>query len=240
MLNFARGNRSGKACAAFVASAASALVMSGGVGAAEPNNDFATATGPLTAGQTFKASLETIDDSDFQFFYLPDTTSLTVTTINDGEAKGGAATRGRTIVSSLLRARKGKLPEPIGGSGLTIKPGTRDSFSLSLLPGKYYIPVGHATTTSPALANIPFRLQIGPVGSTTSSFEIFESRCRAQQRKLDRIKSGIKRTKKHLSKAKKNDAKSQKIVKLKLKLRDKRANSKVTKKAEKFACSIPR
>ena len=214
--------------------------MTGGAGAAEPNNDFLTATGPLTAGQTFKASLETADDADFQFFYLPETTSLTVTTINDAEKKSGAADRGRTIVSSLLRARKGKLPEPIVGSGVTVKPGKRDSFSLSLLPGKYFIPVGHAQTTSPALPNTPFRLKIGPVGSTTDSFEIFEARCRANQRKRDRIQTSIKRTKKHLSKAKKNDAKAKKIVKLKLKLRDKRAKSKVTKKAEKFACSIPR
>ena len=61
-----------------------------------------------------------------------------------------------------------------------------------------FIPVGHATTTSPALANIPFRLQIGPVGSTTDSFEIFEARCRENQRKLDRIKTSIKRTKKQI------------------------------------------
>ena len=227
-------------CGAIAACAASTLVMAGGSGAAEPNNDFATATGPLTAGKMFKGNLQTADDADFQFFYLPDTTSVTVTTTNRTEKKGGAADRGRTIVSSLFRARKGKLPEPIVGSGVTVRPGKSDSFSLSLLPGKYFIPVGHAQTTSPALPNTPFKLQIGPVGSTTDSYEIFEARCRANKRKRDRIQKSIKHTNERIAKAKKNDAKAKKIVKLKLKLRDKRTKSKSFKKAEKFTCSIPR
>ena len=43
-----------------------------------------------------------------------------------------------------------------------------------------------------------------------------------------------------IAKAKKNDAPTGKVVKLKLKLRDKRAKVQPLKKAEKFACSIPR
>ena len=58
---------------------------------------------------------------------------------------------------------------------------------------------------------------------------------------MDRNKSSIKRDPRSGSKkAKKNDAPSGKIVKLKLKLKDKRAKAKPLKKAEKFACSIPR
>ena len=87
---------------------------------------------------------------------------------------------------------------------------------------------------------MPFRLRITPIGTTTDSYEIFESRCKAAKRKLDRNKSSIKRTIKRIAKAKKNDAPSGKIVKLKLKLKDKRAKAKPLKKAEKFACSIPR
>lgn len=208
--------------------------------AAEPNEDFATATGPLTAGQTFKASLETPTDLDFQFFYVPDQTTVSVTTINSAKKRGGAADRNRTIVSSVLRARKGKAPILDGASLTTVKPGKRATVELTLLPGKYFIPVGHAIYEAEPLPNVPFRLQIGPLGSTTDSYEIFESRCRAAQRRVDRIRSSIKRTSKRIARAKRNDAPASKIVKLKLKLRDKRDKAGPAKKAEKFACSIPR
>jgi len=208
--------------------------------AAEPNEDFATATGPLTAGQTFKASLETATDVDFQFFYLPDVTEVSLTTVNATEKRGGAADRGRTIVSSLLRGRKGKLPAPIPGTVRTLKPGKNAKVTVTLLPGKYFIPVGYAASSATPLANVPFRLQIGPVGSTTDSFEIFESRCRSAQRRTDRIESSIKRTAKRIQKAQRNDARPGKIVALKLKQRDKRAKADVARRAEKFACSIPR
>ena len=111
---------------------------------------------------------------------------------------------------------------------------------MSLLPGKYFIPVGHEQNAAEPRADVPFRLRIGPVGSTTDSYEIFEQRCAAAKRRVDRIKNSIKRTSKRIAKAKKNDAPTGKVVKLKLKLRDKRAKAGPLKKAEKFACSIPR
>ena len=111
MVRRPRNSKSGHICAAIVACAATALITPGAAGAAEPNNDFATATGPLTAGQVFKASLETATDNDFQFFYLPDTTTVTVTTKNMAEMKGGAADRGRTIASAdLLRRARASRP----------------------------------------------------------------------------------------------------------------------------------
>lgn len=207
--------------------------------AAEPNEDFATATGPLTAGDTFSASLETETDVDFQFFYLPDTTEVTVTTINATKKRGGAADRGRTLVSSLLRGRKGKFPLPVAGTESLLEPGKRNRVKTTLLPGKYFIPVGRNATAAP-LPNVPFKLRINPVGSTTDSFEIFEQRCLAAKRKVDRIRSSIERTEDRIGKAKKNDAATSKIVKLKLKLKGKRDKAKARKKAEKFACSIPR
>jgi len=232
---------SGRLGAALVACAVIALTGSAQSVAAEPNDDFTTATGPLTAGQTFKANLETTTDADFQFFYVPDTVEISVTTINATEKRGGAADRGRTIVSSLLRARKSKLPLPVTSTVKPLRPGKRSTVTATLLPGKYFIPVGRATPSgTDPLPNVPFRLQIGPVGSTTDSYEIFESRCRAAQRRLDRIRSSIKRTSKRVAKAIRNDASPRKIVKLKLKLRDKRAKAAPAKKAEKFACSIPR
>jgi hypothetical protein len=216
-----------------------ALVLAPAAQAAEPNNDFATATGPLTAGQVFKASLETPDDADFQFFYVPDPVTLTVTTINDAKSEGNVANRGRTLVSSLLRARKGKFPLPIAQTERILKPGQKGKAKVTLLPGKYFVPVGHATTKSPPLGDVPFRIQIAPTGSTTDSFELFQRRCQAAHRKVERIRSSIKRTSKRIARAKKHDASTHKIVKLKIKLREKRAKAKPAKKAEKFACSIP-
>jgi hypothetical protein len=216
------------------------LLLVPAAGAAEPNDDFATATGPLTAGQTFKSTLETATDQDFQFFYVPDPAEVTVTTINDAKSEGKAANRGRTIVSSLLRGRKGKLPLPLADTLRTMKPGQKGKVKVTLLPGKYFVPVGHADNSADPLGNVPFRIQITPAGTTTDSFEIFDVRCQAAHRKLDRIKASIKRTEKRIARAKRKDAPSGKIVKLKLKLRDKRDKAKPVKKAEKFACSIPR
>lgn len=207
--------------------------------AAEPNDDFITATGPLTAGQTFKASLETTNDVDFHFFYLPDTTQVSLTTINATKKRGGAADRGRTIVSSLLRARKGKLPLPAPDSAVTLAPGKRATVRITLLPGKYFIPVGRAASTAEPLPNADFRLRIGPIGSTTDSFEIFERRCLDAKRKLARIKSSTKRTAERLAKAQRNDAPAGKVRGLKAKLSSKRAKGDLARRAEKFACSIP-
>lgn len=229
-----------KLAAIALLAAISVAVAVGAAQAAEPNEDFATATGPLTAGQTFKASLETTTDLDYQFFYLPEPATISVTTINSAKRRGGAADRSRTIVSSVFRARKGKDPIIDPASLTTVKPGKRTTAKLTLLPGKYFIPVGHAINEAEPLPNVPFRLEIGPLGSTTDSYEIFESRCRAAQRKVDRIRSSIKRTSERIAKAKRNDAPAAKIVKLKLKLRDKRNKAAPAKKAEKFACSIPR
>lgn len=207
--------------------------------AVEPNDDFATAEGPLTAGQTLKGSLTTPTDGDFHFFYLPDTTTVSVTTFNDSKKGTTAENRGRTIVSSLLRARKGKLPLPVADTLRTLTPKEKATVQVNLLPGKYFVPIGHAVTSAEPLAGTAFRIRIAPVGSTTDSFEIFEQRCAAAKRYIDRVESSIKRTSQRIAKAKKNDSPTSKVVKLKLKLKDKRAKAKAAKKAEKFACSIP-
>jgi len=235
--------KSGKvrAAVALIAVVAVGLLLSSAPAeAAEPNNDPATATGPLNAGTTFRANLEEATDVDYQFFYVPDTAEVSVTTINATQKRGGAADRGRTIGSAILRARKGKLPALLPDTPRTLKPKQQAKVTVTLLPGKYFVPVGRVESSAEPLPNVPFRIRITPVGTTTDSYEIFESRCREASRKVDRVKSSIKRTKKRIAKAVKNDAPSGKIVKLKLKLRDKRDKAGPLKKAEKFACSVPR
>lgn len=203
---------------------------------AEPNNDFASATGPLTAGQVLKASLETADDADYQFFYIPDFTELTVKLTNTTPKKD--ATGGRTLVTSLLQARKGKLPLPIPATVRKAAPGKKVTIKLMLGPGKYFVPVGHASATNGA-ADVPFRLQITPAGVTTDSYEIFARRCKDQQRKVSRVKSSKKNAAERVAKAKRKNKSDTEIRFLKRKLKSKRAKVKDAQKLKRALCSVP-
>lgn len=223
----------GAACAAALGAA---LVLAPAASAAEPNNDFATATGPLTAGQPFNASLETADDADFQFFYIPDTAAVTVTVKNTTAKKN--ATGGRTLVASLLQARKGKLPLPLADSSRTLSPQEVGKIEMTLVPGKYFIPVGHASVDN-AAAEVPFRIQITPAGSTTSSYEIFARRCNDAHRVVARTKQSKKNVAKRLKKAKKNGASYHKVSKLSAKLRSKRAKVEEAQRIKRIVCSVP-
>ena len=214
------------------------LSIGGSASAAEPNNSFATATGPLTAGQTFKASLETVNDVDYQFFYVPDTVQLTVTTFNDSKPRGKAANRGRTIVTSLLRARKGKLPLPLANTVRTLKPHKRSKLKINLVPGKYFVPIGHAESKAAPQPNVPFRIQIAPAGATTDSFEVFHQRCQDAHRKLGRIKASKKHAAHKLAKARHRHEHG-KVRKLRRKLHAKRDKAADAQRVKRIVCSVP-
>lgn len=229
-----------KLITALIASSALIGLVAAPAGAAEPNEGFTTATGPLTAGKTFKASLETINDSDFHFFYIPDPVQVSVTTINAAKkGKDAAERRGRTIVSSLLRARKGKLPLPLPESLRTLAPGKRATVQITLVPGKYFIPVGRAPNGSEPQPNIPFRLRINPIGSTTDSYEIFERRCKDALRRVKRIKSSKKNTARKLAKANRRDASKREIRVLRERLRSKRSKIDEAQRIKRIVCSVP-
>lgn len=224
----------GAACA--IAALGATLVLAPVANAAEPNNDFATATGPLTAGQAFNASLETADDADFQFFYIPDTATVTVTVKNTTAKKN--ATGGRTLVASLLQARKGKLPLPLADTARTLSPQEVGKIKMTLVPGKYFVPIGHSTPEK-AAANVPFRIQITPAGTTTDSYEIFARRCNDAHRSVARMKKSKQNVAKRLKKAKKNGASYHKVSKLNAKLRSKRAKIKEGQRIKRIVCSVP-
>ncbi len=211
------------------------LVLAPAANAAEPNNDFATATGPLTAGPAFNASLETADDVDYQFFYIPDPATVTVTVKNKTAKKD--ATGGRTLVASLLQARKGKLPLPLADTGRTLSPQETAKIKLLLVPGKYFVPIGHASVDKGA-ADVPFRIQISPAGSTTDSYELFARRCKDSLQKVAQYKSSKKHTAERLAKAKKA-GKDRKARQLQSKLRSKRAKLDEAQRIKRFVCSVP-
>jgi hypothetical protein len=211
------------------------LVLAPAAKAAEPNNDFATATGPLTAGPAFNASLETADDADFQFFYIPDVATVTVTVKNTTAKKN--ATGGRTILASVLQARKGKLPLPLADTRRVLSPQETAKIKLTLVPGKYFVPIGHASVDKGA-ANVPFRIQISPAGTTTDSYEIFERRCKDAFQKVTQYKSSKKQVAKRLAKAKKA-GKDRKVRQLRNKLETKREKVAEAQRIKRFVCSVP-
>ena len=204
--------------------------------ATEPNNDFATATGPLTAGQVFKSSLETADDTDIQFFYVPDTATVTVTVTNATAKKN--ATGGRTIGTGIYQARKGKDPRLLDNSARRISPQKKGKVKTTLVPGKYFVTVAHASAENGA-ANVPFRIQINPAGTTTDSYEIFARRCNDAYRSVARMKKSKKNVAKRLKKAKKNGASYHKVSELTAKLRSKRAKIKEGQRIKRIVCSVP-
>lgn len=211
------------------------LVLAPAATAAEPNNDVATATGPLIAGPAFNASLETADDVDYQFFYIPDTTAVTVNVKNTTLKKN--ATGGRTINTALFQARKGKDPLVVAGTLRTLAPQKSTQIKVTLVPGKYFIPVTHASATNPA-ADVPFRIQIKPAGSTTDSYEIFARRCKDSIQKVSQYKKSKKNVAKRIEKAKKA-GKDRKARQLASKLRSKRAKVQEAQRIKRIVCSVP-
>ncbi len=213
-----------------------ALVLAPAARAGEPNDSFATATGPLVAGPAFNASLETATDADFQFFYVPDTATVTVKLKNRTAKKN--ATGGRTLIASLLRARKGKPPLPLAGSGRVLAPQEVAKLKLTLVPGKYFVPVGHLANGK-AAANVPFRIRITPAGTTTSSYEIFARRCKDALHKVRQFKRSKKHVVGRIAKARRK-GKDRKVRQLRRKLRSKRAKIDDAQRLRRTVCSIPR
>lgn len=205
--------------------------------AAEPNDTQATASGPLTAGQTFRGSLETVNDVDWQFFYVPDTAQMTLTISNAAKSEGNTANRRRTIAVSVVQARKRKPLLLVPDSAAKLRPGQKDKTKVTLGPGKYLIPVIHAAENP--LAGIPFRIQIAPPGTTTDSYEIFARRCAAAIARVNRVHRSKKHLAKRLERAKRKD-KEAKAERLERKLEAKRKKAKVVQRAKRIACSVPR
>lgn len=218
-----------------LSAAGATFVLAQVANAAEPNNDFATATGPLTAGQVFKSSLETADDTDVQFLYVPDTAAVTITVTNATAKKN--ATGGRTIGTGIYQARKGKDPLLLADTARRISPQGKGTVKTTLVPGKYFVTVGHASAENGA-ANVPFRIQITPAGTTTDSYEIFARRCKDSLQQVAQFKRSKKHVAERIEKAK-DKGKDRKVRQLKSKLRSKRAKVKEAQRIKRIVCSVP-
>lgn len=214
-----------------------AAMVSGSAFAAEPNDTQATASGPLTAGKTFSGSLETLNDVDYQFFYIPNTAQVTITTTNAAKPEGKAANRRRAIAISVVQARKGKPILFVPGSAAKLRPGKRAKAKVTLAPGKYLMPVIHAAKDP--LADIPFRIRITPPGTTTDSYEIFARRCAAAIARVNRVNRSKKKLVKRLQRAKRK-GRDAKVEKYERKLEAKRKKAKVVQRNKRIACSVPR
>jgi hypothetical protein len=231
-------NRARRALARVAAVAAGATtIFAGAAIAAEPNNTPATATGPLTAGKAFQGSLETINDADFQFFYIPDTAQVTITVTNLAKPGEKGANRRRAIASAVIFTRKRQKPVGIAGASAKLRPGQKATAKVTLGPGKYLLPIAHAAQDP--LADIPFRIKIGPAGTTTDSYEIFARRCAAAVARVHRVHRSKQHLAKRLRRAKRkgHDAKADRLEE---KLDAKRDLAKVVQRNKRIACSVPR
>ena len=212
---------------------------------AEPNDDFATATGPLTAGQTFKS-----DPRDHHRSRLPVLLPARYHhRLGDDQRTRprSADRRGQTVAarSSPRSAAPARASAAAGRRGCErtcpCSSPQKATVKLNLLPGKYFIPIGHNTDAG---ATRPADVPIPPPDRARRLDDRFARDLPGPLPR--RAPQGGPRPREHQAderadrQGEKNDAPTGKIVKLKLKLKDKRAKAKAAKKAEKFACSIPR
>lgn len=131
----------------------------------EPNDSYISATGPISAGTTYSGALETSNDRDYFYFYLPRQTQLQFTTTN--------TTPKDTYICSQIYHQ---FPDYIAGvedTSLTINDGQSASGAVTLEPGKYYFVV-----SCPGAIGETYTFSLGPAG-VTSTYEPFAIACAA-------------------------------------------------------------
>ena len=131
----------------------------------EPNDSYISATGPISAGATYSGALETSNDRDYFYFYLPRQTQLQFTTTN--------TTAKDTYICSQIDHQLPGYVESVDDTRLTINDGQSASGAVTLEPGKYYFVV-----SCPGAIGETYTFSIGPAG-VTSTYEPFAIACAA-------------------------------------------------------------
>lgn len=224
---------------AILAAATALATLAPGAVAAEPNNSPATASGPLTAGKTFRATLGTADDIDWHYFYVPYAARMSVRLTNAAEPGGKASNRRRALSAAVFHVSKGKPLRLVANSEARVRPGKNERVQIDLVPGKYLLPVLHADNGADPLPDVPFRLLVGPPGTTTNSHEIFARRCASAIQRVKRVHRSKVRLAKRVKKARRQD-KEAKESRLEDRLDAKRSLAKVVQRNKRIACSVPR
>jgi hypothetical protein len=114
----------------------------------EPNDSIGTATGPLVAGASYSAALESPSDRDFFFFYMTGTATASASIAIANNGGGSQLPELNVTVYDTSEA-------PVGAS-FYVREGEARNLTVSLAPGKYLLAVvpndgfGDSYTLSPS------------------------------------------------------------------------------------------
>lgn len=192
----ARGNRTRWRRAQAGLAALAALLLScvvappASAAAYEPNDSVSAAAGPLLAGQTYEAALDTSYDRDFFYFYVtsPDPTSVTITIRNLG------ADADATAINAYLVDGLGT---PLSQLAYFLAPGGEASGEATLEAGRYFLEFSSSTNrsegTSYSVTGGGEAGAFGPYSAITSRCARGEAALRSAKRGLSRAQSKLQR-----------------------------------------------
>lgn len=136
-----------------------------GVGPFEPNDSYISAAGPISAGTAYSGALETSNDVDYFYFYLPQQTQLQFTTTD--------TTPKDVYICSWIEHQYSDHVSDVNDTRLSVNDGESASSAVTLEPGKYYFIVG-----CPGAVGETYTFSLAPAG-VTSTYEPFALACAA-------------------------------------------------------------
>ena len=154
----------------------------------EPNDSVLSAAGPLLAGQTYGAALETPGDRDFFYFHVtsPRPAKVSLTARNVG---------GGTVSSGLNAAIVDSIDNPIDAFAYALATGKEATGDVSLAPGKYFVEVRSVEGSS---GGISYSLTTGGGEGAFGPYAQIAARCatatsavKAAKRRLNRAQSKL-------------------------------------------------
>lgn len=220
----------GRGLRVFVLLIAAILLMQGSAradGEFEPNDEPNAASGPIFSGSTISATLETTNDQDFYFFYLPAQTQLRFTLSNTG-------TKNAYICSSIIRQDNSGPVEVYGGALDDVDRGETQSGAVTLERGKYYFKVDGCFIS---VAGEAYTFRLDPPG-VTSTYEPFATECANAHPPVDQASAALAKARAKLAKAKSHHN-VDKVRGLRARVQARKSDYKAAIRAETAACSVP-
>lgn len=133
----------------------------------EPNDSYIEAAGPLVAGTTYSGTLETSNDRDYFYFYLPQLTQLRFRLTNTSKAD--------VYICSEIKHQYLDRVETVRDTYLNVDDGQSKNGAVTLDPGKYYFIV-----ECPGAVGEKYEFLLEPAG-VTSTYAPFAAACAAAQ-----------------------------------------------------------
>ena len=221
---------SARAAAVGACALAISLAAAGSASAAgefEPNDSFNTAVGPLVAGLPVSASIETVNDEDYFYFYVPQRTQLLYSLRNTSPFDN-------TLCADIYRQENAG-PDGVSGSGISISDGETSSNAVTLGRGKYYFVVSCGGDTDNIGETYTFTLN--PPGSL-SDYGPFAAACAAAHAPVTATAATLAKAKAKLRRAKAKHRRRA-IRKNRAKVKDAKDAFNAAVKAEQQACAVP-